>query len=82
MLSSRNTDCEARDAASFVSNRAAISAGIYGYPLAAATSILAAEIVTWLARHPDAIDQVRLVALDDGVADHFRHGLATAYGGD
>ena len=60
----------------------AISAGIYGYPLAAATSILAAEIVTWLARHPDAIDQVRLVALDDGVADHFRHGLATAYGGD
>ena len=56
----------------------AISAGIYGYPVPAATAVLADEVVTWLREHPGAIDEVRLVAFDREVADLFEQGLAAA----
>jgi glutamate racemase len=56
----------------------AISAGIYGYPVAEATAVLADAVVGWLARHPGAIDEVLLVALDPTVAEHFRAGVSTA----
>lgn len=56
----------------------AISAGIYGYPIAAATAIVADEVVRWVAGHPDELDEVRLVALNHAVADHFGTGLAAS----
>jgi glutamate racemase len=56
----------------------AISAGIYGYPVAEATAVLADEVVTWTTGHPGAIEEVRLVALDESTAAHFASGLAAA----
>ncbi len=56
----------------------AISAGIYGYPVAEATAVIADEVVTWTADHPGVVDEVRLLALDGEVAGHFARGLAAA----
>ncbi|MDJ0954395.1 MAG: glutamate racemase [Acidimicrobiia bacterium] len=56
----------------------AISAGIYGYPVAEATAIIADEVVTWTGRHPGVLDEVRLLALDGVVAGHFARGLGAA----
>ncbi len=54
----------------------AISAGIYGYPVAAATDVIVGEVLDWTARRPGVVDEVRLVALDAAVADHFSTALA------
>ena len=56
----------------------AISAGVYGYPLDEATSVLTDEVVRWVAGHPDVFAEVRLVALDPQVADRFAAGLDRA----
>jgi len=56
----------------------AISAGIYGYPVPAATAVLANEVVTWLEDHPARLDEVVLVALNRSVAEHFRSGVAAS----
>jgi putative ATPase len=56
----------------------AISAGIYGYPIAEATAVLADEIVQWTQRHPDALRQVRLVGFDTAAAAHMQNGLESA----
>jgi glutamate racemase len=56
----------------------AISAGIYGYPIEQATSILADEVVGWSDRHPGILDEVRLVALTPDVVDCFVRGLESA----
>lgn len=58
----------------------AISAGIYGYPVAAATGVLADEVVQWVDRHPDSLDEVRLVGFSEEVAEHFRSGLNRSIG--
>jgi putative ATPase len=49
----------------------AISAGIFGYPRAEATQVVAAAIVDWLEEHPDKIDEVRLVGYDAATARDF-----------
>jgi putative ATPase len=56
----------------------AISAGIYGYPIAEATAVLADEIVRWTQRHPEALRQVRLVGFDATAAAHMQNGLERA----
>ena len=49
----------------------AISAGIFGYPRAAATAVIGSEVMAWLDRKPATIDEVRLVALDLGTCEDF-----------
>ncbi len=56
----------------------AISAGIYGYPPSAATAVLADEAARWLLEHPGVMTDVRLVALDEGIAGLFADGVAAA----
>jgi len=59
----------------------AISAGIYGYPIAAATAVLADEAIGWLRRNPDRIDEILLVGYNDAAAGHLERGLAKAASG-
>jgi glutamate racemase len=56
----------------------AISAGIYGYPVAEATALIADEVMRWFEGHPGEVDEVRLVALDANVARLFRDGVIEA----
>ena len=56
----------------------AISAGIYGYPLAEATGILASETVRWLQEHAGKIGSVWLVGFDRQAGEAFADGLRTA----
>jgi glutamate racemase len=56
----------------------AISAGIFGYPVAEATAVLTDEVVDWLAERSGAMKEVRLVGFDAAAAEHFRYGLARA----
>jgi O-acetyl-ADP-ribose deacetylase (regulator of RNase III) len=49
----------------------AISAGIFGYPPAEATAVIAAACNDWIGEHPDAIAAVVLVGYDRTSADHF-----------
>jgi putative ATPase len=53
----------------------AISAGIFGYPRAEATKVLATAVVEWLASHPDTVEEVRLVGFDAATARDFASGL-------
>ncbi len=53
----------------------AISAGVFGYPPAQAGSVIAAEAVHWLAAGGGAVEEVRLVGLDESAAGHFTAGL-------
>jgi O-acetyl-ADP-ribose deacetylase (regulator of RNase III) len=56
----------------------AISAGIYGYPRAEATAVIAAEALRWLAANPTPIESISLVAYDSATAGDFEAGLAAA----
>lgn len=56
----------------------AISAGIYGYPVADATAVIADAVVGWLRAKSNHIDEIRLVAVSGEVAGHFTEGLAKA----
>lgn len=56
----------------------AISAGIYGYPVAEATAVLADEVVDWTGRHPHSLEEIRLVGFSTEVAEHFQAGLRAA----
>lgn len=56
----------------------AISAGIFGYPRAEATRIIADEVVSWVMQHPEALGEVRLVGFDPATAEDFAQGLAAA----
>lgn len=56
----------------------AISAGIYGYPVAEATAVLADETAKWVVGNPERIDEIRLVGFNQAVANHFRNGLVAA----
>lgn len=53
----------------------AISAGIYGYPLTKATSVIASEVQAWADDHPDAFDRVLLVGYDATTTRAFRTAL-------
>ena len=59
----------------------AISAGIYGYPMAEAAAVLGDEVVRWVDRHPGALDEVRLVGFNEEAAEHLRTGLGRARSG-
>ncbi len=69
----------ALDAATAIGDRSvafpAISAGIFGYPPAEATAVVASAVVAWLEDHQGDLDEVRLVALDDGTAQAFGAAL-------
>lgn len=56
----------------------AISAGIYGYPPAAATAVVVAAVRTWVAGHPGALDEVRLVAWGADAERGFREAIGTS----
>lgn len=56
----------------------AVSAGIFGYPRAAATAVIASEVGRWVRAHPDGLDDVILVGFDQGTADDFRAALGGA----
>lgn len=58
----------------------AISAGIFGYPMAAATAVIADAAARWVCAHPGVLDEIRLVGYQDEVAGHFAAGLAVAGG--
>ena len=58
----------------------AISAGIYGYPLADATAVLATAVLGWLEDNEGRLDEVRLVGFDDAAADAFAAALQSAAG--
>jgi len=54
----------------------AISAGIFGYPLGAATRVIASAGAAWAREHPGALEEIRLVGYDDATARAFAAGLA------
>jgi putative ATPase len=56
----------------------AISAGIYGYPIAEATAVLADEVVRWLAAHPGHVNEVRLVGFSEEATGYLDRGLKAA----
>ncbi|HAX82135.1 MAG TPA: O-acetyl-ADP-ribose deacetylase [Actinobacteria bacterium] len=53
----------------------AISAGIYGYPVAEATAVIATTVREWCASRPDAFDEVRLVGYGADVVAGFEATL-------
>jgi putative ATPase len=53
----------------------AISAGVFGYPPDEADRVIAAACADWLAEHEGALDEVRLVGLDERAAAYFTSGL-------
>jgi O-acetyl-ADP-ribose deacetylase len=53
----------------------AISAGIFGYPPAAAGRVIAEEALAWLGGAAATVTEVRLVGYDDAAAQHFAAGL-------
>lgn len=56
----------------------AISAGVFGYPPAEAAAVIAKAVRAWLADREDAVDEVRLVAVDATMAGHFAGALGAA----
>jgi O-acetyl-ADP-ribose deacetylase len=54
----------------------AISAGIYGYPLAEATAVLVSAVADWVRAHPGELDEVRLVGFADAATEAFASALA------
>lgn len=56
----------------------AISAGVYGYPREEATAVIARTVVDWLEEHRDALDEVRLIGLDDATTQDFADGIEQA----
>lgn len=42
----------------------AISAGIFGYPQAEATEVIAAAAAAWVNRYPGVLDEIRLIGFD------------------
>lgn len=56
----------------------AISTGVFGYPLGAATEVIASECVRWTQEHPGVLLEIRLVGYDRRTADAFRAGLERA----
>lgn len=59
----------------------AISTGVFGYPLEAATEVIASECVRWVQEHSGVLSEIRLVGYDRRTADAFRRGLDSAAAG-
>jgi len=55
----------------------AISAGIFGYPSAEATVVIAEAIVKWLESTPNELVEIRLVGFSDEVAGYFAEALTS-----
>jgi O-acetyl-ADP-ribose deacetylase len=53
----------------------AISAGIFGYPLAKACQVIAGEVTAWVDSNDGGLDEVRLVGFDEATTDAFRSAL-------
>lgn len=53
----------------------AISAGIYGYPPAEATSVIAEAAQGWCLEHAGALDEIRLIGFDEETAGLFAAAL-------
>lgn len=58
----------------------AISTGVFGYPLEAATRVICGEIAEWTAENRGRLDEIRLVGFDADAARAFAQGLKLAYG--
>lgn len=57
----------------------AISAGIFGYPLREAASVIAGAVIGWLEEHPDSsVREVRLVVYVKATADDLAFALDEA----
>ena len=54
----------------------AISAGIFGYPLEAATKVIGARCREWVQSNPGVLDEIRLVGIDEETAAAFEEGLS------
>ena len=80
----RDATLAALEAAASINARSvafpAISAGIFGYPRAEATEVMAASVIGWLAENTDVVEEVRLVGFDAGTAHDFAEGLEAAAG--
>jgi O-acetyl-ADP-ribose deacetylase (regulator of RNase III) len=59
----------------------AISAGIFGYPAAEATRVIAAEAHTWASSHRGAVAEICLIGYDTEVTGGFEDGLRRAAAG-
>jgi O-acetyl-ADP-ribose deacetylase (regulator of RNase III) len=57
----------------------AISSGIFGYPRAEATAVIASTVLTWLRNHPGSLAEVRLMGYDSGTAGDFARGLVRSH---
>ena len=53
----------------------AISAGIYGYPLVEATTVIAMASQEWCLEHPGALEEIRLVGFSEEVTAAFAAAL-------
>ena len=53
----------------------AVSAGIFGYPRAEATAVIAAAAAAWTRLNPDRLDEIRFVGFDQGTTDDFAAAL-------
>lgn len=61
----------------------AISAGVYGYPPAEATAVIASEVAEVVRGRNGSFDEIRLIGLDEQTTELFADGVrsATAPGG-
>lgn len=53
----------------------AISAGIFGYPLSEAASVIACACAAWAGEHPGALAEIRLVGFNEAVEEAFAAAL-------
>ena len=56
----------------------AISAGIFGYPTAEATAVIAGEVLAWLGGDRGPLTEIRLVGYDTDTTQDFARGLNAA----
>ncbi|MDX1691566.1 MAG: macro domain-containing protein [Acidimicrobiia bacterium] len=56
----------------------AISSGVFGYPLAEATGVIADEATRWCEQNDGALGEIRLVGYDEATAAAFGDGLDAA----
>ena len=56
----------------------AISTGVFGYPLDAATEVIASQCIRWVRQHRGVLREIRLVGYDGRTAEAFRRGLERA----
>jgi putative ATPase len=55
----------------------AVSAGIFGYPRAAACAVITAACRAWVEAHADRLEEIRLVGFDEATAADFSAALGS-----